>query len=154
MREINTSSSKIADIIGVIDGIRIPDQHLGIECRLKRQHVLVSRVEVLLSSHLGVRSLAGRSAEAAREIKSLINASVESVERGTLQADKAGGTMQQVGQIPSDAYRTLWARLASASEEQSLGVAQVGQAARSNGPSYTAKRSLSGRDGCCCVELA
>jgi methyl-accepting chemotaxis protein len=126
MREINTSSSKIADIIGVIDGIAFQTNILALNAAVEAARAgEQGRGFAVVASE--VRSLAGRSAEAAREIKSLINASVESVERGTIQADKAGGTMQQV----VDSIRRvsdIVGEISSASEEQSLGVAQVGQA--------------------------
>ena len=74
-----------------------------------------------------VRSLAGRSAEAAKEIKSLINASVERVEQGTALVDKAGETMTEV----VDSIRRvtdIMGEISAASNEQALGVAQVGEA--------------------------
>jgi uncharacterized phage infection (PIP) family protein YhgE len=74
-----------------------------------------------------VRSLAGRSAEAAKEIKSLINASVEKVEQGTALVDEAGTTMTEV---VSSIRRVsdLVGEISSASNEQAAGVAQVGEA--------------------------
>jgi methyl-accepting chemotaxis protein len=74
-----------------------------------------------------VRSLAGRSAEAAKEIKTLIGASVDRVERGTELVDRAGATMAElVASI--EQLTTLMASISSASQEQSLGVSQVGEA--------------------------
>ena len=74
-----------------------------------------------------VRSLAGRSAEAAREIKNLIGTSVERVEHGTALVDKAGATMVDV--VASIRRVTdIMGEISSASNEQSLGVAQVGEA--------------------------
>jgi uncharacterized phage infection (PIP) family protein YhgE len=74
-----------------------------------------------------VRSLAGRSAEAAKEIKSLISASVERVEQGTLLVDKAGETMTEV--VNSIQRVTdIMGEISAASNEQSQGVAQVGEA--------------------------
>jgi hypothetical protein len=74
-----------------------------------------------------VRSLAGRSAEAAKEIKSLINASVERVEQGTVLVDKAGITMTEVlGSIRK--VSDLVGEISAASSEQAAGVAQVGEA--------------------------
>ena len=74
-----------------------------------------------------VRSLAGRSADAAKEIKSLISASVERVERGTALVDHAGATMTEVvnsiGRVTD-----LMGEISAASTEQSLGVTQVGEA--------------------------
>jgi methyl-accepting chemotaxis protein len=74
-----------------------------------------------------VRSLAGRSAEAAKEIKTLINASVERVEQGSALVDKAGVTMTEV--VSSIRRVTdIMGEISAASNEQSQGVAQVGQA--------------------------
>jgi methyl-accepting chemotaxis protein len=74
-----------------------------------------------------VRLLAGRSAEAAREIKSLINASVERVEHGSALVDKAGSTMTDV--VASIRRVTdIVGEIAAASSEQASGVSQVGEA--------------------------
>jgi len=74
-----------------------------------------------------VRSLAQRSAEAARQIKTLISASVEQVEQGTTQVDDAGHTMRDV--VASiQRVADIMAEIDVASREQSSGVAQVGQA--------------------------
>ena len=76
-----------------------------------------------------VRSLAGRSAAAAREIKTLINASVERVTVGTAQVDRAGATMTEVvGSIRR--VTDLMGEISVASSEQSLGVSQVGEAVK------------------------
>ena len=74
-----------------------------------------------------VRSLAGRSAGAAKEIKSLINASVERVEQGTALVDQAGSTMTDV--VSSIRRVTdIMGEISAASHEQAAGVAQVGEA--------------------------
>jgi methyl-accepting chemotaxis protein len=74
-----------------------------------------------------VRTLAGRSAEAAREIKSLIAASVERVEQGNQQAERAGQTMTEVvGAIRR--VTDIMGEISAASNEQSAGVSQVGEA--------------------------
>ena len=74
-----------------------------------------------------VRSLAGRSAEAAREIKGLISASVERVEKGSVLVNRAGATMQDVvGAIRR--VTDIMGEISAASHEQSLGVSQVGEA--------------------------
>jgi methyl-accepting chemotaxis protein len=76
-----------------------------------------------------VRLLAGRSAEAAKEIKSLINASVERVEHGTALVDQAGTTMNEV--VTSIRRVTdIMGEISAASNEQALGVAQVGEAVK------------------------
>jgi len=74
-----------------------------------------------------VRALAGRSAEAAKEIKVLISASVERVEQGTALVDQAGATM---GEVVSSIRQVtdIMGQISNASEEQSLGVSQVGEA--------------------------
>jgi methyl-accepting chemotaxis protein len=74
-----------------------------------------------------VRSLAGRSADAAKEIKKLMHASVEQVAQGTVQADRAGATMAEV---VSSIHRVtgLMGEISAASNEQAIGVAQVGEA--------------------------
>jgi len=74
-----------------------------------------------------VRSLAGRSADAAKEIKTLINASVERVEQGTVQVDQAGTTMSEV--VTSiKRVNDIMGEISAASSEQAAGVAQVGEA--------------------------
>jgi methyl-accepting chemotaxis protein len=74
-----------------------------------------------------VRSLAGRSADAAKEIKSLITASVERVEQGTVMVDRAGTTMLEV--VTSIKRVTdIMGEISTASDEQSAGVAQIGEA--------------------------
>jgi methyl-accepting chemotaxis protein len=74
-----------------------------------------------------VRSLAGRSAEAAKEIKSLISTNVERVERGTHLVDQAVSTMQEVV-VSIRRVADMMGSISSASNEQSLGVGQVGDA--------------------------
>lgn len=71
--------------------------------------------------------MAGRSAEAAKEIKNLINASVERVEKGTVLVDKAGATMSEVVSSISR-VNDIMGEISTASEEQALGVSQVGEA--------------------------
>jgi methyl-accepting chemotaxis protein len=126
MREINDSSKKIADIIGVIDGIAFQTNILALNAAVEAARAgEQGRGFAVVASE--VRSLAQRSAEAAREIKSLISASVERVEQGTQQVDRAGATMQEI----VDAIRRVTdivAEISAASTEQSSGVNQVGQA--------------------------
>jgi len=74
-----------------------------------------------------VRTLAQRSAQAAKEIKDLISASVDRVGQGTALADKAGATMQEIVQAV-DRVTTIMGEIAGASEEQSSGVEAVGNA--------------------------
>ena len=126
MKEINHSSRKIADIISVIDGIAFQTNILALNAAVEAARAgEQGRGFAVVASE--VRSLAGRSADAAKEIKSLINASVERVEQGSLLVDEAGTTMTEVvGAIRR--VSDLVGEISSASSEQSAGVAQVGEA--------------------------
>ena len=126
MRGINESSRKISDIISVIDGIAFQTNILALNAAVEAARAgEQGRGFAVVASE--VRSLAGRSADAAKEIKSLINASVERVEHGTLLVDQAGATMTEV--VTSIRRVTdIMGEISSASSEQSLGVAQVGEA--------------------------
>jgi len=126
MKEINDSSKKIADIIGVIDGIAFQTNILALNAAVEAARAgEQGRGFAVVASE--VRSLAQRSASAAKEIKDLITISVESVERGTTLVDLAGVTMTDVvasvGRV-SD----LISEISAASKEQSAGVGQVGEA--------------------------
>ena len=129
MREINDSSKKISDIIAVIDGIAFQTNILALNAAVEAARAgEQGRGFAVVASE--VRSLAQRSAEAAREIKTLIGASVERVEKGTALVDQAGTTMQEIVasiQRVSD----IVAQISSASVEQSLGVQQVSEAVTS-----------------------
>lgn len=95
MKGINDSSKKISDIISVIDGIAFQTNILALNAAVEAARAgEQGRGFAVVASE--VRSLAGRSADAAREIKSLINASVERVEHGTTQVDQAGQTMTEL----------------------------------------------------------
>ena len=126
MRDINASSSKIADIIGVIDSIAFQTNILALNAAVEAARAgEQGRGFAVVASE--VRSLAGRSADAAREIKSLINASVERVEQGSVLVNRAGATMQDVvGAIRR--VTDIMGEISAASHEQSLGVSQVGEA--------------------------
>jgi methyl-accepting chemotaxis protein len=126
MKGINDSSRKIADIISVIDGIAFQTNILALNAAVEAARAgEQGRGFAVVASE--VRSLAGRSADAAKEIKSLIGASVERVERGTALVDQAGATMSEV--VSSIKRVTdIVGEISAASNEQSLGVAQVGEA--------------------------
>ena len=126
MKGINDSSKKIADIISVIDGIAFQTNILALNAAVEAARAgEQGRGFAVVASE--VRSLAGRSADAAKEIKSLISASVERVEQGTALVDQAGVTMTEV--VSSIKRVTdIMSEISAASTEQSAGVAQVGEA--------------------------
>ena len=126
MRGINDSSKKIADIISVIDGIAFQTNILALNAAVEAARAgEQGRGFAVVAGE--VRNLAQRSAEAAKEIKGLITASVERVEQGTHLVDKAGETMTEV--VASIRRVTdIMGEISAASQEQSQGVAQVGEA--------------------------
>ena len=126
MKGINDSSKKIADIIGVIDGIAFQTNILALNAAVEAARAgEQGRGFAVVASE--VRSLAGRSAEAAKEIKQLISASVERVEQGSAMADQAGETMTELVQSIRR-VTDLMGEINAASSEQASGVAQVGEA--------------------------
>ena len=123
MDEINTSSKKIADIIGVIDGIAFQTNILALNAAVEAARAgEQGRGFAVVAGE--VRSLAQRSAEAAREIKSLIGSSVERVEVGARLVQDAGSTM---GEIVSSVQRVsdIIGEISAAATEQSAGIGQV-----------------------------
>ncbi len=126
MGDIAASSKKIADIIGVIDGIAFQTNILALNAAVEAARAgEQGRGFAVVASE--VRNLAGRSAEAAKEIKSLISASVEKVEVGARQVNEAGASMSEiVSQV--ERVSQLINELSSASAEQSTGISQVGEA--------------------------
>ncbi len=126
MKGINDASRKIADIISVIDGIAFQTNILALNAAVEAARAgEQGRGFAVVASE--VRSLAGRSAAAAKEIKTLINTSVERVAQGTGLVDQAGVTMAEV--VSSIKRVTdIMGEISAASTEQSLGVSQVGEA--------------------------
>jgi methyl-accepting chemotaxis protein len=126
MKGINDASKRIADIIGVIDGIAFQTNILALNAAVEAARAgEQGRGFAVVASE--VRSLAGRSADAAKEIKGLISTSVERVEQGTALVDQAGATMTEV--VSSIKRVTdIMGEISAASTEQSAGVAQVGEA--------------------------
>ena len=126
MEEINASSKKIADIIGVIDGIAFQTNILALNAAVEAARAgEQGRGFAVVAGE--VRSLAGRSAEAAKEIKSLINASVEKVESGTQLVGSAGATMTEI--VASVQRVTdIIGEIRAATSEQTQGITQVNTA--------------------------
>jgi methyl-accepting chemotaxis protein len=126
MNGIDESSRRISDIIGVIDGIAFQTNILALNAAVEAARAgEQGRGFAVVAAE--VRSLAQRSAEAAKEIKGLIGASVERVSQGTALVDQAGVTMQEVVNA-IQRVTDIMAEISHASREQSTGVAQVGQA--------------------------
>jgi len=126
MTGISESSRKISDIIGVIDGIAFQTNILALNAAVEAARAgEQGRGFAVVASE--VRSLAQRSAQAAKEIKVLINESVAKVEGGTRLVDEAG---QSMGEIVSQVRRVndLIAEISAASVEQSSGISQIGDA--------------------------
>jgi len=126
MDEITTSSKRIADIIGVIDGIAFQTNILALNAAVEAARAgEQGRGFAVVAGE--VRALAQRSAQAAREIKALIGASVERVEAGNTLVGEAGRTMDEVvGQVRRVA--DLISEISAASSEQSKGIGQIGDA--------------------------
>ncbi len=129
MRDINDSSQRINHIIGVIDGIAFQTNILALNAAVEAARAgEQGRGFAVVAGE--VRSLAQRSAEAAKEIKGLINASVARVAQGTALVDRAGATMQDVVRS-IQRVTDLVGEISSASQEQNAGVNQVAEAVSS-----------------------
>jgi methyl-accepting chemotaxis protein len=126
MGSINESARKIVDIIGVIDGIAFQTNILALNAAVEAARAgEQGRGFAVVASE--VRTLAQRSAAAAKEIKELIGDSVQKVDTGARLVDQAGATMEDV--VASIRRVTdIMAEIASASQEQTSGIEQVNQA--------------------------
>jgi methyl-accepting chemotaxis protein len=126
MKGINDSSRKIADIISVIDGIAFQTNILALNAAVEAARAgEQGRGFAVVASE--VRALAQRSADAAKEIKSLIDASVEQVDAGSVLVDQAGSTMTEV--VSSIKRVTdIMGEISAASSEQAASVAEVAEA--------------------------
>ena len=126
MASINESSKKVVDIIGVIDGIAFQTNILALNAAVEAARAgEQGRGFAVVASE--VRSLAQRSASAAKEIKQLIGTSVEKVDAGAALVDEAGATM---GEILDSIQRVtgIMGDISSASDEQTRGIEQINHA--------------------------
>ena len=126
MEAINTSSRKIADIIGIIDSIAFQTNILALNAAVEAARAgEQGRGFAVVASE--VRALAGRSADAAREIKGLIAESVGNVSNGSTQVEKAGSTMDEIV-VSVRRVADIMREMSKASQDQTVGIAQINQA--------------------------
>ncbi len=126
MEAINSSSTKIADIIGVIDGIAFQTNILALNAAVEAARAgEQGRGFAVVASE--VRGLAGRSAEAAKEIKALIGTSVANVGAGCRLVEQAGSTMDEIV-VSVRRVADLMREITTASQDQTSGIEQVNQA--------------------------
>lgn len=126
MKEINESSKQIADIVSVIDGIAFQTNILALNAAVEAARAgEQGRGFAVVASE--VRSLAQRSADAAKQIKGLISVSVERVEKGSALVDNAGMRMTEIVDSIKQ-VTTIIAEIMSSTTEQNAGIIQVSQA--------------------------
>ncbi len=126
MGEINASSKKIADIIGVIDGIAFQTNILALNAAVEAARAgEQGRGFAVVAAE--VRNLAQRSASAAKEIKTLISDSLETVEGGAKLVDQAGATMNEIVESVKR-VTDIMGEITAASQEQTSGIEQINQA--------------------------
>jgi aerotaxis receptor len=126
MNEITSSSKRISDIIGVMDGIAFQTNILALNAAVEAARAgEQGRGFAVVATE--VRNLAHRSVEAAKEIKNLITASVESVESGSKLVDDAGRAMDDIV-VQVKRVSGLIAEISTATNEQSAGIRQIGNA--------------------------
>jgi len=125
MTAINGSARKIADIIGVIDGIAFQTNILALNAAVEAARAgEQGRGFAVVAGE--VRTLAQRSGDAAREIRTLISSSVEQIEAGAAKAQNAGQTMTRIVQSIEQVSSTV-ADISRSADEQATGIAQVNQ---------------------------
>ena len=126
MHEISASSRKIGDIIGLIDSIAFQTNILALNAAVEAARAgEQGRGFAVVASE--VRALAGRSADAAREIKGLIAESVGNVSNGSTQVEKAGSTMDEIV-VSVRRVADIMREMSEASQDQTVGIAQINQA--------------------------